>query len=175
MDPITGNWYIESVYPDLSVLLKTRQVIFAGKTKYQQVEVLDSEVYGRSLVLDGKTQSTELDEHIYHEALVHPAMISHPDPKTVFIGGGGEGATLREVLRHESVEKVVMLDLDDQVVDICKQYLPNHHQGSFNDSRVDLVHDDAREYLQNTENVFDVMIMDLVDPLEAGTAYLLYT
>ena len=175
MDPITGNWYIESVYPDLSVLLKTRQVIFAGKTKYQQVEVLDSEVYGRSLVLDGKTQSTELDEHIYHEALVHPAMISHPDPKTVFIGGGGEGATLREVLRHESVEKVVMLDLDDQVVDICKQYLPNHHQGSFNDSRVELVHDDAREYLQNTENIFDVMIMDLVDPLEAGTAYLLYT
>ena len=90
MDPITGNWYIESVYPDLSVLLKTRQVIFAGKTKYQQVEVLDSEVYGRSLVLDGKTQSTELDEHIYHEALVHPAMISHPDPKTGFIGGGAE-------------------------------------------------------------------------------------
>ena len=175
MDPITGNWYIESVYPDLSVLLKTREVIYAGKTRYQQVEVLDSEVYGRSLVLDGKTQSTELDEHIYHEALVHPAMISHPDPKTIFIGGGGEGATLREVLRHKSVKKVVMLDLDDQVVDICKQHLPNHHQGSFNDSRVELVHEDARKYLQDTENVFDVMIMDLVDPLEAGTAYLLYT
>ena len=175
MDPITGNWYIESVYPDLSVLLKTRQVVYAGKTRYQQVEVLDSEVYGRSLVLDGKTQSTELDEHIYHEALVHPAMISHPDPKTIFIGGGGEGATLREVLRHKSVEKVVMLDLDDQVVDICKQHLPNHHQGSFDDRRVELVHQDARKYLQDTENVFDVMIMDLVDPLEAGTAYLLYT
>ena len=175
MDPITGNWYIESVYPDLSVLLKTRQVVYAGKTRYQQVEVLDSEVYGRSLVLDGKTQSTELDEHIYHEALVHPAMLSHPDPKTIFIGGGGEGATLREVLRHKSVEKVVMLDLDDQVVDICKQHLPNHHQGSFDDRRVELVHQDARKYLQDTENVFDVMIMDLVDPLEAGTAYLLYT
>ena len=175
MDPITGNWYIESVYPDLSVLLKTRRVVYAGKTQYQQVEVLDSEVYGRSLVLDGKTQSTELAAHIYHESLVHPAMICHPDPKIVFIGGGGEGATLREVLRHKSVEKVVMLDLDDEVVDICKQYLPNHHQGSFNDSRVELVHEDARAYLQNTENTFDVMIMDLVDPLEAGTAYLLYT
>ena len=175
MDNLTGNWYIESVYPDLSAMLKTTQVVYSGNTKYQKVEVLDSEVYGRSLVLDGKTQSTELDEHMYHEALVHPAMLMHPDPKVVFIGGGGEGATLREVLNHSSVEKVIMLDLDGEVVDICKKHLLNHHRGSFDDPRLQLLHEDARAYLDNCAERFDVMIMDLVDPLEAGTAYLLYT
>jgi len=175
MDNLTGNWYIESIYPDLSAMLKTNQVVYSGNTKYQKVEVLDSDVYGRSLVLDGKTQSTELDEHMYHESLVHPAMLMHPDPKVVFIGGGGEGATLREVLNHSSVEKVVMIDLDGEVVEICKKYLPNHHQGSFDDHRLELMHEDARAYLDNCTEQFDVMIMDLVDPLEAGTAYMLYT
>lgn len=172
---VSGKWYLETIFPDLSTMLQVREVIYSGETAYQKVEVLDSQTYGRSLVLDGKTQSTERDEHIYHEALVHPAMIFHSNPRTVFIAGGGEGATLREVLAHKSVEKVIMLDLDREVVDICRRYLPNHHQGSFEDPRVELSHQDAREYLSNSTHTFDVMIMDLVDPLEAGTAYLLYT
>ena len=136
---------------------------------------MESEVFGRSLVLDGKTQSTEKDEHIYHESLVHPAMLMHPNPRTVFIGGGGEGGTLREALAHRSVEKVTMLDLDEEVVDLCRHYLPQHHQGSFDDPRLELLHQDARAYLEECGQTFDVMIMDLVDPLEGGTAYLLYT
>ena len=156
-------------------MLQVRQVLYSGQTAYQKVEVLDSRIFGRSLVLDGKTQSTERDEHIYHEALVHPAMLLHPGPRNVFIAGGGEGATLREALAHKSVERVVMLDLDQEVVDICRRFLPQHHQGSFDDPRVTLSHQDAREYLSNSSQTFDVMIMDLVDPLEAGTAYLLYT
>ena len=172
---ISGNWYLETIFPDLAVMLQVRQVLYAGETAYQRVEVLDSRVFGRSLVLDGKTQSTELDEHIYHESLVHPAMLMHPGPRSVFIGGGGEGATLREVLAHKSVENVSMLDLDQEVVDLCRRFLPQHSQGSFDDPRVKLVHADARGYLEATEEKFDVMIMDLVDPMEAGTAYLLYT
>ena len=125
--------------------------------------------------MDGKTQSTERDEHIYHESLVHPAMLSHPNPRTVFIGGGGEGGTLREALSHRSVERAVMIDLDREVVELCRTYLPRHHQGSFDDPRVELLHQDAREYLANSRETFDVMVMDLVDPLEGGTAYLLYT
>lgn len=156
-------------------MLQVRQVLYSGNTAYQKVEVLESDLFGRSLILDGKTQSTERDEHIYHEALVHPAMLMHPDPQSVFIGGGGEGATLREVLFHNSVTNVSMLDLDGEVVEICRKFLPQHHQGSFEDPRVNLLHEDARGYLQNCEETFDVMIMDLVDPLEAGTAYLLYT
>ena len=172
---MSGNWFIESVYTDLNVMLKVREVFYSGSTAYQKVEVIDSELFGRSLVLDGKTQSTERDEHIYHETLVHPAMLCHPDPKQVFIGGGGEGGTLREVLCHNSVEMVTMVDLDPEVVALCRQYLPNHHLGSFDDPRTNLIHEDARAYLQNTPDLYDVIILDLVDPLEGGTAALLYT
>ena len=172
---MSGNWFIESVYTDLNVMLKVREVFYSGSTAYQKVEVIDSELFGRSLVLDGKTQSTERDEHIYHETLVHPAMLCHPDPKQVFIGGGGEGGTLREVLCHNSVEMATMVDLDSEVVALCRQYLPNHHLGSFDDPRTNLIQEDARAYLQNTPDLYDVIILDLVDPLEGGTAALLYT
>ncbi len=172
---LTGNWFAESVSPDLAVMLRLRAVLFSGATAYQKAEVLDSCVFGRSLVLDGKTQSTELDEFVYHESLVHPAMMCHPGPKSVFIGGGGEGGTLREALAHRSVESVTMIDLDSEVVELCRAHLPEHHQGSFDDPRLTLLHQDARAYLQAEGSGFDVIILDLVDPLEEGTAYLLYT
>ena len=175
MMDISGNWFIEAVSPELSVMLKVRQVYYSGQTAYQKVEVLDSELFGRSLILDGKTQSTERDEYIYHETLVHPAMLCNPEPKQVFIGGGGEGGTLREVLGHKSVKQVTMVDLDSEVVALCREYLPNHHKGSFDDPRTSLIHQDARSYLQNTSDYYDVIILDLVDPLEGGTAALLYT
>ncbi|HLF04513.1 MAG TPA: polyamine aminopropyltransferase [Dehalococcoidia bacterium] len=172
---LPGKWLLETVYPDLAVMLRIQRVLYSGKTAYQNVEVLESDLFGRSLVLDGKTQSTERDEHIYHEALVHPAMLMHPDPQTVFIGGGGEGATLREVLAHRSVRRAVMLDLDPEVVELCRRHLPRHHQGSFDDSRLELLHQDARGYLAECRQKFDVMVLDLVDPLEGGPAYMLYT
>lgn len=172
---LTGNWFAESVTPDWAVMLRLRSVLFSGATAYQKVEVLDSSVFGRSLVLDGKTQSTESDEFIYHESLVHPAMMCHPAPRSVFIGGGGEGGTLREALAHRSVESATMIDLDREVVELCRTHLPNHHQGSFDDPRVTLLHQDARAFLESPGDGFDVVILDLVDPLEEGTAYLLYT
>lgn len=172
---MSGNWFIESVSPELSVMLKVRKVYYSGQTDFQKIDVLDSELFGRSLILDGKTQSTERDEHVYHETLVHPAMFCNPDPKQVFIGGGGEGGTLREVLRHKSVERATMVDLDSEVVALCREHLPNHHKGSFDDPRSNLIHEDARGYLQGTSDYYDVIILDLVDPLEGGTAALLYT
>jgi spermidine synthase len=172
---ISGKWFLETIFPDLAIMLRVRNVLYSGETAYQKVEVLESEIYGRSLVLDGKTQSTERDEHVYHEALVHPAMLLHPGPTSVFIGGGGEGGTLREVLAHRSVERVAMLDLDREVVELCRRHLPDHHQGSFDDPRVMLAHEDARGFLASCDETFDVMIMDLVDPMEGGPAYLLYT
>ena len=175
MEEITGKWVIETVLPDLAIMLRVDDVLYSGHTGFQRVEVVHSDVYGRSLLLDGKTQSTERDEHIYHETLVHPAMTMHPQPRHVFIGGGGEGGTLREVLAHRSVENVVMVDLDQQVVELCREHLPQHHQGAFDDPRAELVFGDARKYLETSSQQFDVMIMDLVDPLEGGPAYLLYT
>jgi spermidine synthase len=171
----SGKWFVETLHSDVAVILEIERVLYSGETKYQKVEVLESSSFGRGLVLDGKTQSTERDEHIYHESLVHPAMLAHPNPVTVFIGGGGEGGTLREVLAHRSLERVVMMDLDKEVVDLCRRYLPQHHRGSFDDERLALHHKDAREYLTSCDERFDVIIMDLVDPLEGGSAYLLYT
>jgi spermidine synthase len=169
------NWYTELITPELTVSYAVRQVVYSSRTKFQQVDILDTVVFGRALVLDNKTQSTEADEHLYHESLVHPVMLMHSGPKTVFIGGGGEGATLREVLSHQSVERIVMVDIDEEVVELCKRFLPRHHQGSFDDPRTRLHYANAREYLNNTSERYDVMILDLADPIEAGPAYKLYT
>ena len=170
-----GKWHFEVVTNDLMVLYRINDIVHTGKTKYQNVDILDTATFGRCLVLDGKTQSTEVDEHIYHEALVHPPLLYHPGPRSVFIGGGGEGATLREVLRHGSVERVVMLDLDSEVVELCRLHLPDHHQGGFDDPRLELRHEDARQYLQTCDESFDAIVLDLVDPMEGGPSYLLYT
>lgn len=170
-----GEWHFELVTTDLMVLYRTNDIVYSGRTPYQTVQILDTETFGRCLVLDGKTQSTEVDEYIYHESLVHPALLFHPRPESVFIGGGGEGATLREVLCHNTVRRVVMLDLDSDVVDLCRRYFPGHHQGGFDDPRLELRHEDARQYLASCQERFDVIVLDLVDPIEGGPSYLLYT
>ena len=168
-------WYLEHLSPDLVQASSVRQVIYEGDTPYQHVQVLETGSFGRMLVLDGKTQSSEADEWVYHEALVQPAMVAHADPRRVMVAGGGEGATIREALRHGSVEEVVMVDLDKAVVDLCKEHLPEHHCGAFDDPRVTLLHEDALAYLEQRETPFDVIIIDVPDPLEGGPAYLLFT
>jgi spermidine synthase len=168
-------WLHDKVSPDLVQIHGIKQVIYSGKTEFQSVDIVDTNGFGICLVLDGKIQSSECDEFIYHEALVHPAMLSHPDPKAVFIAGGGEGATLREVLHHTTVKKAVMVDIDEKVVDICRRFLPKVHQNAFDDPRAELCFTDARKYLQETSSKFDVIILDLVEPLEVGPACLLYT
>ena len=173
--PSGTTWYVESVANELLTALGVRGVLFEGDTPYQHVQVLETTPFGRALVLDGKTQSTEADEWVYHEGLVQPVMLAHAGPRRVFIAGGGEGATAREVLRHRSVSDVVMVDLDRQVVDLCREYLPSHHRGAFDDPRLTLLHEDALAYLRDAAEPFDVMIIDVPDPLEAGPAYLLYT
>ena len=172
---IEGKWFFELIAADLVLLYRVKRSLYSGKTAYQEVEILETETMGRSLILDGKTQSTTVDEHIYHEALVHPAMLLHPNPRTVFIGGGGEGATLREVLAHKSVERVTMVDLDDEVVALARRYIPEHSSGAFDDPKARLVHQDARGFLAESADAYDVILLDLVDPLEEGTAYTLYT
>ena len=173
--PPEGDWHYELITPGLLQTEQRLRVFYRGQTEYQHVEVMDGATFGRTLALDGKTQSTEVDDFAYHEAWVHPSMIAHPNPKSVFVAGGGEGATIREVMSHRSVEQVVMVDIDKQVVDLCREYLPNHHQGSFDDPRLELHHMDALEFLEDTSLRFDVVIIDVPDPLEAGPAYLLFT
>ncbi|MCH7745679.1 MAG: polyamine aminopropyltransferase [Chloroflexi bacterium] len=170
-----GDWHYENITPDLIQVERVTKVLYEGRTAYQHVLVQDTACFGRSLVLDGKTQSTEVDEFVYHEALVHPIMLAHPEPQQVFIAGGGEGATLREVLSHKSVTKAVMVDIDSEVVALCRQHLPNHHRGAFDDPRLELHHTDALKFLEDTEDRFDIVIIDVPDPLEQGPAYMLFT
>ena len=174
-NPDKSNWLHDAVSPNLVQLHSVNRVIYSGQTKFQSVDIVDTGSFGVCLVLDGKIQSSERDEFIYHEALVHPPMLSHPHPETVFIAGGGEGATLREVLAHNTTKRAVMVDIDRQVIDISLHFLPTFHQGSFDDPRAELHCTDARRYLQETNDKFDVIIIDLVEPLEAGPACLLYT
>ncbi|MEM4204315.1 MAG: methyltransferase domain-containing protein, partial [Candidatus Methanomethylicaceae archaeon] len=134
----------------------------------QQIDVLETEAFGRCLILDGRVQSAQSDEFVYHEALVHPAMVTHPDPRTVLILGGGEGATLREVLRHRTVERAVMVDIDPQVIEVSRRYLPEWSDGAFDDPRAELRIEDAVRYLQETRDRFDIIISDLTEP-EPGT------
>ena len=175
MDTDPDKWLQDSINENFVQLHRIQEVLYAGQTKYQAVQIIRSGSFGTCLVLDGKIQSAEADEFIYHEALVQPAMIAHPCPETVFIAGGGEGATLREVLFHNTVKRAVMVDIDEEVIALCKKYLPGHSQGAFNDSRTELHHVDARDYLAKCGEKFDIIIIDLPDPLEEGPAYLLYT
>ena len=175
MDNSNTEWIQEYITSNLYQMMAIKGRVFSTKTAFQEVEVVDSLQHGRCLLLDGKTQSAEADEFIYHEGLVHPAMVTHPNPVSVFIAGGGEGATLREALAHNTVKRAVMVDLDSEVVEVCVRYLPNHHRGAFDDPRTELHHRDAREYLETTQDTYDVIIIDLPDPQEAGPASLLYT
>ena len=174
-DPDKHRYFSDYISSDLTVLHSIRERIYSGRSKFQSVEIIDTGSFGVCLVLDGKIQSSEADEFVYHEALVHPAMLTHPRPERVLIAGGGEGATLREVLAHKTVRKAVMVDIDEDVVKLCRRLLPSWHQKAFDDPRVELHFADARKYLVGSNEKFDVIIIDLADPLEKGPARLLYT
>ena len=151
-----------------------KRVIYTGRTRYQQVDIVETYSFGKCLFLDGKLQSSEYDEKVYHEALVHPAMMTHPSPRSVLVVGGGEGATIREVLRHP-VERVVMVDLDGELVELCKKYMPEWSQGAFEDPRLELVISEGRKFMEECSEKFDVIILDLVDPTPNSPALKLYT
>jgi len=169
-----SKWLEEETEPGLRIMYKIDKVLGSTTSKFQTVDLVDLEPFGRSLVIDGLMQSTRCDEFVYHECLVHPAMLMHPNPKTVYIGGGGEGSTAREVLRHKTVEKCVMVDIDEDVVGFCKEHLDENH-AAFADPRHDCIIDDAKAWIEKSDLKFDVIIMDLDDPLEGGPCYQLYT
>lgn len=169
------NWYIEYSSDYHGYLYAIKKNLFSGETPFQRVDIVDTFTYGRLLIIDGKTQSAEFDEYIYHEALVHPALAMHPDPKKIFIMGGGEGAALREVCRYKDIEQIIMVDIDETVVEMCREHLPEWHQNSFEDDRVRLFYMDARSYLEETDHSFDIIYSDLTEPVEEGPSRLLFT
>lgn len=149
--------------------------VLVAATPYQRLEVLDTLPFGRCLFLDDKIQSSEADEFLYHESLAHPVLLVHPNPRRVLIVGSGEGALLREVLRHNTVQRVLMVDIDQAVVEACQEHLGPWHQGAYQDPRVELVHADARAYLEQRAEAFDAILVDVTDPLAGSPAYRIFT
>jgi spermidine synthase len=176
MGQANDSWYFEETSRCEGHGHAVSRVVARRSTEFQRVEIFETLGCGRCLVLDGRMQSTEADDFIYHESLVHPAMLATPSPPaSILVIGGGEGATLREVLRHRSVRRAVMVDIDKQVVELCREYLPGMNGGSFDDPRTELRHEDAFGYLEDTDSSFDVVIRDLTEPRPGGPATRLYS
>src|SRR6267142_1455258 len=144
--PPQYKWFFETTTPVEGHMHAIARTITTRQTKFQFMEIMETLSYGKCLVLDGRIQSSQADEFIYHELLVQPGLLAHPRPERAMVIGGGEGATVREI-----------------------------HQGAFDDPRTRLLHEDARAYLEKTSERFDLIVVDLVEPLEEGPACLLFT
>ena len=176
MEKYNGKeWFADKLARHRVIFHEVGEEIFQGETTFQDVRIFNSPGFGKVLILDKDLQSTEFDEFIYHETLVHSGMLVHPEPKKVLIVGGGEGATLRECLKYKCLEKAVMVDIDRELVDLCKKYLPEWSAGAFEDERTVEVYSDARKYLEDSEEKFDVIISDLTEPLPDSPARFLLT
>lgn len=163
--------YQETLYSGYGQNFSIDRLLFEDKTEHQHLIIFENRFFGRIMALDGVIQTTEKDEFIYHEMLTHVPILAHGKVKRVLIIGGGDGGMLREVLRHKSVEQVTMVEIDRAVVDLCRQWLPNHSAGAYDDPRVNLVIEDGVRFVNNTgiaDNSFDVIISDCTDPIGPG-------
>lgn len=147
-------------------------VLYRDKTEHQDLIIFDTPTLGRVMALDNIVQVTTRDEFVYHEMLTHVPMFArqcvHGDVRDVLIIGGGDGGILREVLRHESVERATMVEIDGSVVDLCKEYFPDISMGAFDDARTDLIVDDGVKFVAETDRRYDVIIVDSTDPIGPG-------
>ncbi|NPA27129.1 MAG: polyamine aminopropyltransferase [Chloroflexi bacterium] len=168
----TDDWLTERWTPDARFAVRVREAIFSMRSRYQQIDIVDTFQFGRMLWLDGTVQTSEADHWAYHEMLVHVPMFTHPNPKRVLIVGGGDGGALYHVLQHP-VEEAVMVEIDREVVRAARSYLTAIHGRAFDDPRARLVYEDAFTYLAQTQPRFDVVIMDTTDPV--GPAMRLFT
>ncbi len=162
------DWFTETLHPWLSQGLRMDRVLFRDKTEHQDLIIFENEMFGRVLTLDGVVQTTEGDEFVYHEMLTHVPLIAHGAARRVLIIGGGDGGMAREVLKHAGVEHVTMVEIDRSVVDMSREHLPSLNAGAFDDARFNLVITDGAAYVAETEDRFDVIIVDSTDPIGPG-------
>ena len=157
----------ETLYDSVCQEYRIDKLYFESKTAYQHLMIFHNAMLGRVMTLDGVVQTTEADEFIYHEMMAHVPLVSHGSAKRVLIIGGGDGGMLREVVKHP-IEQVIQVEIDQAVVDMSIEYLPNHSSGAYNDPRLQLVINDGIEFLKTTDEKFDVIISDSTDPIGPG-------
>ncbi|CDD54033.1 spermidine synthase [Ruminococcus sp. CAG:379] len=160
-------WFTEQHTDDVRFSIHIKEQLYSGKSYYQQIEVFDSYEFGRVLVLDGYIMLTEKDEHIYHEMMVHVPMACNPDIRRVLVIGAGDGGTVRELCRYDSITQIDMVEIDEQVVKVCKEYLPQT-ACRLEDPRVHIYYEDGLKFVRRVEDTYDLIIVDSTDPFGPG-------
>jgi spermidine synthase len=150
-------------------------ILLSKQTRYQLVDIVKTKTFGISLFLDNSPQSSEIDEFIYHESLVHPALVGQVSPHNVLICGGAEGAVAREVFRYNTINKVSLVDIDSELLEICARCLPKWHQNSFSNPRLNLRNCDARAFLEETDERYDCILIDVTAPKKNSPSFYLFT
>lgn len=165
-----GEWFKETLYQGFGQHLRMDRILYRDRTEHQDLVIFENRTLGRVMALDGVVQTAEGDEFVYHEMLTHVPILAHGRARRVLIIGGGDGGMLRRCLEHRSVERVTMVEIDREVVDLCREHLPSISAGAFDDPRADLVIADGCRFVAGTEERFDVVIVDSTDPQGPGAA-----
>ena len=160
-------WYTEFQTKNLGLTCKTNSTLFTGRSPYQEVAVIDTAEFGRMLVLDGQVQATVREEYIYHEMIAHVPLFTHPHPARVLVIGGGDGGTVREVVKHKAVAQVEMVEIDGMVVDACRRYLPET-AAELDNPRVHVQIGDGLAHVKNARGKYDMIIVDCSEPIGPG-------
>lgn len=168
---ILNGWFSEicPMWEGVALSIQVDKTLYSNKSKYQQIDLYQTRTHGKMLVLDDIIQLTERDEFGYQEMMTHVALFAHPDPKKVLVIGGGDGGVLREVAKHPGIETIDSCEIDAEVIDVCKKYLPSLSCG-YDDPRVNVHIEDANEFVKRKENGYDVIIVDSSDPIGPGEA-----
>jgi len=161
------KWFHERLYEHHAQMLAMNRVLHEGQTSFQEVVIFENAIFGKVLVLDGVVQLTERDNHIYHEMIAHVPLMAHGSARHVLIIGGGDGGTLKEVLKHP-VERATMIEIDGEVIDLSRKHLPTVSDGAFDDPRSNVLVMDGKRFIEETEDRFDVIIIDSTDPMGPG-------
>lgn len=162
---MNSNLWVEERFRDfLGLKLKVEKVLFSGKSEFQSVDVVETKGHGKVLLNDGLIMVSERDEFVYHDMITHVPLFTHKNPKNVLVIGGGDGGTAREVLRHRSVEKCVMVEIDKMVVDASKEHIPQT-SCVFSNPKLNLIIEDGLKYVKETKEKFDVILVDSTDPI----------
>ncbi|OZM56734.1 spermidine synthase [Lottiidibacillus patelloidae] len=167
-----GTWFTEKQTDNYGITMKINRTLHTEQTDFQKLEMVETAEWGNMLILDGMVMTTKKDEFVYHEMVAHVPLFTHPNPKKVLVVGGGDGGVIREVLKHPSVEKAVLVEIDGKVIEYSKKYLPSI-AGALDDARVDVQVDDGFMHIAKSENEYDVIMVDSTEPV--GPAVNLFT
>ncbi|MCK5825986.1 MAG: polyamine aminopropyltransferase [Desulfuromusa sp.] len=159
-------WYTEKHSDNVGITIKTSKSLFSGNSEFQQLDIVETLEFGRMMLLDGLVMVTERDEFIYHEMIVHPALFTHPRPKKILVIGGGDGGSIREIMKHPEIELAVLCEIDSLVIEKSIEFLPSMaSEIDGNNPRVKLHVDDGLAYIRAHQNEFDIILVDSTDPI----------